>query len=189
MKIYILGGGTIGKFIIDIVESQDAFEVGGVFDDGYPLLRDIYGYKVIGKLNDVDIKDNRNLAIGIGEPKWRKKIFEEKSVNGFQFPPLIHKSVQLSNYCSVEEAAIIGPNSSVLGGSIVGRATCILSHVNINQDVVINQYCLVGAGVVVGNNAFLGEGCHIGLANHIKLNQSVEPWSYFNLFESPDIHA
>ena len=189
MKIYILGAGTLGKFIIDIVESQDSLEIGGVFDDGYPELKNVYGYRIVGKLNDVDSNAVTNLAIGIGEPKWRKKIFEENAAKGFQFPALIHKSVFLSKYCSVEEAVIIGPNSSVLGGSVVGRATCILSHVNINQDVVINPYCLIGAGVVVGNNAVLGEGCHIGLANHIKLKQAVEPWSYYNLFETPGLHA
>ena len=189
MKIFILGAGTLGKFVIDIIESLDAFEVGGIFDDGYPALRNVYGYKVIGRFNEVDVNFNANLAIGIGQPKSRKKIFEEKSAQGFQFPPLIHKNVALSKYCSVEEAVIIGPNSSVLSGSIIRRATCILSNVNINQDVVINPYCLVGASVVVGNKAILGEGCHIGLANHVKLNQTVEPWTYFNLFEGHNLHA
>lgn len=188
MKIFILGAGTLGKFILDIIESQDGLELGGVFDDGYPELSNIYGYRIVGKLNDLDINAATNLAIGIGEPKWRKRIFEEKTRQGFHFPALIHRNVSLSKYCSVEDAAIIGPNSSVLGGSVVGRAACLLSHVNINQDVVINPYCLIGAGVIVGNNAILGEGCHIGLANHVKPKQIVEPWSYYNLFET-DLHA
>src|ERR1035437_6865268 len=189
MKIYILGAGTLGKFIIDIIESQDGLEIGGVFDDGYPESKNVCGYRIVGKLNDVDSNAVTNLAIGIGDPKWRKKIFEERTVQGFQFPALIHKDVSLSKYCTIENAAIIGPNSSVLGGSIVGRATCILSHVNINQDVIINPYCLIGAGVVVGNRAILGEGCHIALANHINLNETVEPWSYYNSFEKPGLHA
>ena len=188
MKVYILGAGTLGKFIVDIIESRNDFEVGGFFDDGYPELKYIYDYPIIGKLNDVDINLVESLAIGIGDPKWRKKIFEEKTAQGFQFPALIHKSVFLSNHCSVEEATIVGPNSSILSGSIVGRASCLLSHVNINQDVVVNPFCLVGAGVVVGNNAILGEGCHIGLANVIKLKQNVEPWSYFNVFEKSGTH-
>lgn len=180
MEINILGAGTLGRFIIDVVESNSQFKISGFFDDGYPGVRNICGYEIVGKVTDIDVHRVKNLIIGIGEPKYRKLIFEEKSTQGYKFPKLIHKSVILSKYCTIEEGVIIGPNSSVLSGSIIKKGTCILSHVNINQDVVIDPYCLIGAGVVIGNNAKIGEGCHIGLSNHIKLNQVLEPWIYYN---------
>ncbi len=189
MKIYVLGAGTLCKFIIDIVESRVDCMIDGIFDDNYPHLNNVYDYKVVGHLNDVDVNANNNLAIGIGDPKSRKKVFEEKAAQGFQFPALIHNTVNLSKYCKIEDAVLIGPNSSVLAGSFVGRASCILSHVNINHDVIIKSYCLVGAGVVIGNNAILGEGSHIGLANHIKSRQKVMQWSYYNINNTSSPYA
>jgi acetyltransferase-like isoleucine patch superfamily enzyme len=176
MKIYIIGAGTLCKFIIDIAESRGDIEIGGIFDDNFPALKNIYTYSVIGKLSDININFVTNLAIGIGDTRWRKRIFEERSAQGFVFPTLIHGNVVLSKHCFVDRGVIIGPNSSVLSGSNIGRAACILSHVNVNQDVTIGPYSLIGAGVVIGNNAVLGEGSHIGMSSHVKLNQRVESW-------------
>ncbi len=180
MKIKIIGAGTLGRFIIDIVEAGDQFKIAGFFDDGYPEVKSICGYKIIGKSTDIDHHRITNLIIGIGDPKFRKIIFEEKLARGYKFPALIHQSAVLSKYCTIEDGVIIGPNSSVLSGSIIKQGTCILSHVNINQDVVIDPYCLIGAGAVIGNNARIGEGCHIGLSSHIKLNQVINPWTSYN---------
>jgi len=180
MEIYIIGAGTLGRFIIDIVESTNQFRISGFFDDGYPEVKEICGYEIVGKINDMDIHRAKNLIIGIGEPQYRKRIYEEKSAQGYKFPTLIHKSAVLSKYCTIEDGVIVGPNSSILNGSIIRKGSCILSHVNINQDVVIEPYCLIGAGVVIGNNARIGEGCHVGLSNHIKLNQALEPWTCYN---------
>ncbi|MBL7996099.1 hypothetical protein JNM05_12070 [bacterium] len=183
MNVYVLGGGSLARLIVDIIESLEEFNIAGFFDDGYPDSKDVLGYSILGKLADIDVKETTNLVIGIGDPKHRKLIFEEKSAQGFQFPTMIHKSVIRSKYCSIENGVIIGPNSSVLSGSIVKKGSCVLSHVNINQDAVINPFCLIGAGSVIGNNAVLGEGCHIGLASHIKLKQIIDPWTYYNVHE------
>jgi acetyltransferase-like isoleucine patch superfamily enzyme len=177
MKIYILGTGTLGRLIAEIIESIDNIEVGGFFDDGYPSVKKVFTYDVLGKFADADNKIHSFLAIGIGEPKYRKSIYEEKAKSGFSFPSIIHSSCVISKYCSIEDGVIIGSNSSVLNGSLIKKGSCLLSHVNVNQDVVIEPYCLVAAGVVIGNNALLGEGCHIGLGNIVKLNQEIKPWT------------
>ena len=180
MEIYVIGAGTLGRLVVDIVESHNQFRIAGFFDDGYPELKSVYGYKVVGKIDNMETRRVRNLAIGLGEPKLRKLFFENRSALGYKIPKLVHHSAVLSKHCLIEDGVIIGPNSSVLSGSTIKKGSCILSHVNINQDVTVGPYCLVGAGAVVGNNARIGEGCHIGLAAHIELNQVVEPWSYIN---------
>lgn len=180
MEIFIIGAGTLGKFIIDIVESDKQYKISGFFDDGYPDTSSVDGYEIIGKISDIQKNRVNNLVIGIGEPKYRKKIIEEKSVLGYNFASVVHESVFVSKRCSIEDGVIIGPNSSVLAGSTIKRGACILSHVNINQNVTVCPYCLIGAGAIIGNNVQLGEGCHIGLASHIKLNQIIEPWTYYS---------
>lgn len=172
-SLFIIGAGTLGKLIVEIIESTTEFEVGGFYDDNFPELKSVMNYPVLGKVADLSISDKLNLAIGIGEPKYRKSIFEDFSAKGHHFPALSHSSSVLSKYSLIEDGVLIGPNSSVLSGSRVQKGTCILSHVNINQDVQIESFCLIGAGVIIGNNAKLGEACHIGLGQRVYLNEEI----------------
>ena len=178
IKVFIIGAGTLGKLIVEIIESTKEFEVGGFYDDNFPELQAVLNHPVLGRIRDISNSGQLVLAIGIGEPKYRKSILEELSGNGHNFPILAHSSAVLSKYCEIGEGVLIGPNSSVLTGTLVQKGTCILSHVNINQDVKIEPYCLIGAGVIIGNNARLGEGCHIGLGQRVFLNEEVEAWSF-----------
>ena len=177
-KVYIIGAGTLGKFIVEIIESDAKFKVGGFYDDNFPEINSVFEYPVIGKTNEIN-SNHKLLAIAVGEPKYRKIIFEKGKTENHIFPALVHASVLYSKRCKIDEGVIIGPNSSVLTGSHVKTAACILSHVNINQDVIIEPFCLIAAGVIIGNNSILGEGCHIGMGSYIKLNQTVEPWYNF----------
>lgn len=178
--ILILGSGTLGKLVVDILDSSNIYDVGGFYSDDYALTNSVLGYPVLGRLSDVNNIKTTKLAIGIGEPKFRKQLHEKLSTQGHVFPPIIHNNVVVSKYCDIAPGVIIGPNSSVLNGSRIGAAACLLSHVNINQDVVVEPYCLIAAGVVVGNSATLCEGCHIGLGSYIKLRQTVPPWTSYN---------
>ena len=85
LKIYILGSGSLGRLIVDIIESGKAYSVGGFFDDNYPDIRKVLNYPIIGKISDINVKSNPNLAIGIGEPKYRKEMFEKIIPRGYKF--------------------------------------------------------------------------------------------------------
>jgi acetyltransferase-like isoleucine patch superfamily enzyme len=172
-KIHIIGSGTLAKLIVEIIESTNHYVVGGFFSDDFPESLSVLGYPVIGKFVDTCKFKSLCLAIGVGEPKFRKEIFERESKIGHNFPPIIHSSVVKSRFSTIEQGVIIGPNSSILTGSVVKHGCCILSHVNINQDVQIEPFCLIGAGVIIGNNAKLGEACHIGLGQRVSLNEVV----------------
>jgi len=178
-KINIIGSGTLAKLIVDILDSSEEYQVGGFYSDDFPSLKEVLGYPVLGKIDEISTDKSQYLAIGIGEPKYRKMFYEKYSSLGINLPSIIHKSVFISRFCIVEPGVLIGPNSSVLNGSRICKASCLLSHVNINQDVVLNPYCLIAAGVVVGNNAVLGEGCHIGLGSYVKLKQTIPPWTNY----------
>jgi acetyltransferase EpsM len=83
----------------------------------------------------------------------------------------------VSEYSQIGKGVIIGPFTSVLNGSRIGQGCCILSHSNINQDVIMEDFCLVGAGTLIGNGVHIGEGCHLGLGSKIHLNRKLEAWT------------
>jgi len=182
MQVYIIGGGTLSRFVIDILESVE-IEIGGLYDDRYPDLKNVLGYSVLGKIEDVFL-DHKKLVIGIGEPEKRKSLFEKFSSRGHCFPVILHKTSFVSNHAKIEEGSIIGPACNILAESKVGKGACLLANVNINQNTLVGDYSLLGAGVNVGNNAVLNEGCHVGMSCVIPPDATVNAWEYRSQIET-----
>ncbi|MFH1004446.1 MAG: hypothetical protein V1781_02975 [Bacteroidota bacterium] len=177
--IYIIGGGTLCNFIIDIINEIPKYQIAGIFDDNFPQLNEVAGIKVIGRFNDIDLNPSRNLVIGIGEPKFRKTFYKEKKKKGFIFPSVIHPQTVISANSKIHDGVIIGPYTTVLSNTEIGAGTCVLSHVNINHNISIAQFVLIGASVSIGNGAKIGEGAHISMGKIIAPQKEINPWEYF----------
>lgn len=176
MQVYIIGAGTLAKFVIDILESV-AIEIGGLYDDSYPVLKNVLCYPVLGKIRDV-LPDHKKLVIAIGEPKERKRLIGMFDVRGCSFPSIFHKTSFVSRHAKVKQGSIIGPACNILAESKVGKGVCMLASVNVNQNTEVGDYSLLGAGVNIGNNAVLNEGCHLGMSCVIPPNSVVKAWEY-----------
>ncbi|MBA3013761.1 MAG: hypothetical protein KKD63_04025 [Proteobacteria bacterium] len=175
MKIGIIGAGTLAAFIVDIIRRLPGFDVLGQFDERYPEITLSNGVPVLGKVEDV--KPGTPIALGIGSPAARKVIYERKRLGGFVFPSIIDPSCVISGSASIGDGVIIGPFSTVLAGSVVHNGACLLSHVNVNQNVSIGAFSLIGAGALIGNGAFIGTGAHVGLGGRVALGGRVEDWA------------
>ena len=180
MDIHIIGGGILAELIIEIIESNPDMKVAGIYDDGYPNRKNVLGYNIIGKIDHIQSKSQLHLAIGIGEPKFRMQFLADSRFKDSYFPSLIHKTALISKYSKIGKGVIVGPFTSILNNSRIGKGCCILSHVNINQSVVLENFCLVGAGVIIGNGVHIGEGCHLGMGSKISLNYRLKAWSSYD---------
>lgn len=176
MNVFVLGGGTLGRFAADIIAAAGEMTMAGFFDDRYPSINSIDGHPVIGAFKDVP--RDAHLVIGVGEPKDRKRLFEEYRALGGMFPPIVHPTAVISARASIGDGVIVGPLSTVLGGSRVEDGCCLLSAVNINHDTTVHRWSLIGAGVSVGNGAVLGEGCHIGMRAVVRPAAVIDAWTY-----------
>ena len=175
MRIAILGAGTLAAFIMDIASRSARFEVVGQYDDRSPELTHSNGAPVLGRMDDV--APGTALALGVGAPRARQDLFGRFAAQGCPFPALVDPSCVVSVSARLADGVILGPLSSVLGGSEVLEAACLLSHVNVNQDVRIGAFALVGAGAIIGNGAQVGTGAHIGLGARIPRLGAVEDWA------------
>jgi acetyltransferase-like isoleucine patch superfamily enzyme len=178
MTLYVLGGGTLGRFIVDIAADCDDLVIGGFFDDRYPAVTMIDGLPIVGRFADATPDLHRHLAIGIGEPTVRRSLFRAFHAAGFELPSVVHPSAVISRNAHIADGVIVGPQSTVLSGSQIGTGCCMLSQVNINHDTIVHPWCLIGASVAVGNGAILGEGCHIAMGRLIAPAATVPAWSY-----------
>lgn len=179
-KIHLVGGGTLSRFVIDIIERQSNFEILGIYDDFLDKGSVINGVSVKGKTSELNPKSNEGVVVAIGSPEARKKIIEKYLTNGYFMPSIIAPSAIISNHAEIKEASIIGPLCTVLSGSVIGKGSCILSHVNINHDVSLSDFCLIGASCALANGVSLGEGVHLSIGQTIPLDTTIKAWEYIS---------
>lgn len=178
MNVFVLGGGTLGRFIADVAADRADIIVAGFFDDRFPSVDAIDGIPVVGRFADAQADRHHHLIIGVGEPKTRQQLFEQYQRAGFAFPSVVHPSAAISRHARIGDGVIIGPHCTVLSGSQIGTGGCLLSHVNINHDTIAHPWCLIGAGATIGNGVVLEEGCHIAMGAVITPAAVVAAWSY-----------
>ena len=175
-KVIIVGGGTLGRFVLEIVERINEMECVGFLDDSFDNVKRILGYPILGKVNQVDEFRDYHLTLGIGSPDYRQKTFGIWEQKGLKVATIIDPTALISKRSIVNEGAIIGPFTTVLVDSEVGKGVCILSYVNINQNVQIGSYSLIGAASILGNDVEIGIGCHIGLGSKLMKGESLNDW-------------
>ncbi len=177
-KIHLVGGGTLSRFVIDIVEQQSNLEILGIYDDSLDKGEVINGISVKGKTSELNPDRDEGVVVAIGSPEARKKIIEGYLAKGFLMPAIIAPTAIISSHAEIKDACIIGPLCTVLSGSVIGKGTCILSHVNINHDVSISDFFLIGASCALANGVSLGEGAHLSIGQTIPLETTIRAWEY-----------
>ena len=171
-EITLTGGGTLARFIIDIISRNNDYKIIGYFDDVSGVLGKHIKY--LGAINEAHHSPHKNTVIAIGNPIFRQKTYMSLKKRGFSFPNVIDKTALISNLATIQDSLILGPFSTVLADSKLGKGCCLMSYVNINQNTEIGDFCLIGAGTTFGNNVFLGEASHIGMSKTLPLGSSYE---------------
>lgn len=141
--IAIIGAGGFGrevKIIIDAINKiSSTYNFLGFYDDVMDNGAIINGYPVLGNISDVnDLQRPICVAIAIGDPIGKSKIFNSLANKLLEFPTLIHPSVLIS-----DDAVTIGNGTIICAGNII---TC---NIKIGNFVTLNLMCTVGHDTVV----------------------------------------
>ena len=111
-----------------------------------------------------------SLAIGIGNPKDRAKVFEELSTAfpDASWPVLIHPSVLIDRRsarigpASILCANVVGTVNIKIGNACLINLSCTLGHESeIGFGTVINPSVNISGGVQIGNRVLVGTGAQI----------------------------
>lgn len=147
-KIVLVGGGGHCKVIIDIIKSNNQYEILGI-TDVTGIGDKILDIPVIGDdstLHELYNKGVKNAFVCIGainNIKIRDKIFNKLKSIGFNIPKLIHKEATISNYSKVHDG------------------TCVMAGAVINPGTIIGENCIVNTGAVIEHDCFIGRNTHI----------------------------
>jgi sugar O-acyltransferase (sialic acid O-acetyltransferase NeuD family) len=137
-KIAIFGAGGFGREVAMLIEqinqNETIWEIIGFFDDGVTAGTEIYGYKVLGGIQEInDQTDKLNLVFAIGDPKVKKKVISKIANPNISYPTLVHPSV------------IMGTKDVKIGdGSIITAGNILTVNINIGAHVILNLSCTVG---------------------------------------------
>ncbi len=155
-EIVIVGAGDLGREIYYSIIQKNSFEkndqvIGFVDQNPEKANTELEGIKVYS-FDQVKnfIKQNIFFIIGIGNPKFSKKVYLE----------LIDLGVK--NWISVfHPTAYINQNSMIGKGVYIGANTTLAINVHVDDHSIINQNCSIGHDVIIGKHSIISPGCII----------------------------
>lgn len=171
-KIVLIGGGGHSKVILDIIKSNDEFEIIGITEKD-SFMKEVNGIPILGDDNILEELFNKGveyafICLGInGGINLRNKLYEKIKKIGFKIPTLIHKNAIVSPY------ARIGQGSCVMAGAIINSCARIGINSVINTNSIIEHDCVIGdntfisPGVVLAGNVTIKNNSFIGIGSKI----------------------
>ena len=166
-KIVLLGGGGHCHSVIDVIESENKYEIIGIVDKKELIGNDILGYKIIGSDDDLEtiFKTCKNAIITVGQIESntvRVKLFNKLKEIGFDLPIIISPLAYVSKHSFIEEGTIIMHHALVNANAKIGKNCIINTKALIEHDVTIEDNChistasVLNGAVIVKANTFFG---------------------------------
>lgn len=167
-EIIILGAGGTGMDVVSIINSINAHEktwkIIGFLDDNDQLIgKKIMGIPVIGKIENIDIYDNKYFISSIGHPTNRKvrKIIWEK-MSKYKFATIIHPSAVIYDNVSIGDGTVVNGNCVLASNVHIGENVIMGYGCNIAHETIIEPHVAMGAGVSLSSGVVVGRGSYIG---------------------------
>lgn len=165
MKLYIIGGGDVGKFVaynFDMFHST-GFEICGFLDDDSTKWGKIVcGYTILGGINLLDKeKEQVGVLISIANPQTKRKVADTIDFDKVLSPSLIAKNAWLSKEVVVGKGVIIYPGVSINYHSVI------------EDHVILNMNCAIGHNCKISKYTTLSPGASLGGYTHIEESVSM----------------
>ena len=166
-KIVLLGGGGHCHSVIDVIESENKYEIIGIVDKKELIGNDILGYKIIACDDDLEtiFRTCKNAIITIGQIESntiRLKLFNKLKEIGFTLPIIISPLAYVSKHSFIDEGTIIMHHALVNANAKIGKNCIINTKALIEHDVTIEDNChistasVLNGAVLVKANTFFG---------------------------------
>ena len=151
-KIVLLGGGGHCHSVIDVIESENKYEIIGIVDKKELIGNNILGYKIIGCDDDLEtiFKTCKNAIITIGQIESntvRVNLYIKLKEMGFNLP------------------VIVSPFAYVSKHSFIDEGTIIMHHALVNANVKIGKNCIINTKALIEHDVTIEDNCHISTAS------------------------
>jgi sugar O-acyltransferase (sialic acid O-acetyltransferase NeuD family) len=168
-KLILVGGGGHCKSCIDVIETENRFEISGIVDIKEKVGQKILNYEIIATDDDlISLSKNYNhflvTAGQINSPILRIKLYNLLFNLNVIIPTVISPLAYVSRYSTIGKGSIIMHHAIINAGAKIGYNTIINTKALIEHDAVIGNHCHISTGAIinggteVGDNIFFGSG-------------------------------
>ena len=168
-KLIIIGASGHGKVIADIAIAC-GYEIVGFLDDDVSK-RESYGYPVLGTLRDIEMYDDCNFIIAIGNNAIRRKISCKYPFLSYVI--LIHPSAVVSKSAKIGDGTVVMPQAVINAGAVIGRHCIVNTASVIEHDCRIENYTHISPGAVLCGTVSVGENTWVGAGSTVINNVSI----------------
>ncbi|OZV69974.1 NeuD/PglB/VioB family sugar acetyltransferase [Winogradskyella aurantia] len=178
-KVIIYGASGHSKMIIDIIHKTKAYEIVGFMDSYKADGKRIYGYDIIGDLDNlIDLiksYDIYGVIIGIGDNYTRKMAHEAISeiAPELNFVPIIHPSAIIADDVEVTQGTVVMAGAIINAGAKIGNFCIINTKASLGHDSEMSDYSSLASGATVGGNVSIGTCSAICLSASIINNVAI----------------
>jgi sugar O-acyltransferase (sialic acid O-acetyltransferase NeuD family) len=169
MNIVLIGGGTQVSYSIDIIEKQNLHSIIGIIDSNKQVGDDLYGYKVIGRQEEIITliaKFNiEGCVITIGDNWSRKKVFDQVNeiAPNLHWPNVLHPSILIAKNVELGKGILAMAGVIINSNAHLGDFTNYFTNCNVEHDCFIDDFASISAGVVLGGKVKVGKYSAIAL--------------------------
>ena len=165
-EIYIFGAGGLGKEMacqLEMlrIESKGYRFVGFLDDDESKWNSQVYGYKVLGRLEDI-LRPGAFVVLGVGNPQYRVFGMNRIKANGGILYTLVGPDVVRAKNATCGEGAVLEVGALLGPDSFIGRGVLINKRVMVTHDVAVGDYVVLSPYVFLSGASKVGTGTSIG---------------------------
>jgi sugar O-acyltransferase (sialic acid O-acetyltransferase NeuD family) len=179
-NIVIIGSSGHAKVIIDIVEKEGKYRIGGLLDRYRKVGEQTLGYPILGQEEDLPRLVNTHalggVLIAVGDNFIRSKL----AVRVKEICPELYFASAVHPRASIAKELVIGEGTVIMAGVAInpccsiGRFCILNTNSSLDHDSIMEDFsslaprvttggnCRIGGYAAVGIGAVLIQGVHIG---------------------------
>lgn len=182
MILGIYGAGGLGHEVLElarIINSRQRLWEDFIFIDDASNKR-AYSYENAVK----EFAGRLEVAVGVGEPAIREKLFYKLKNDGIATPTLIHPDVFIPDTTKIGEGVTIQYGCFVSCNVEIGDYVYIQPQVNIGHNDILKEGCILSGMANLAGGVLIGKYAYIGLSVAIKEGLKVGEYSIIGMYSA-----
>jgi sugar O-acyltransferase (sialic acid O-acetyltransferase NeuD family) len=163
-KILIIGASGHAKVIIDIVELEGKYAIGGILDKNAPKGITFCGYEILGRDDDSAQFEGRyaGAIIAVGD-NFMRSIVAAKVGRHLSFVSAIHPSATIARDAKIGPGTVIMAGARVNPGCAIGEHCILNTGSSLDHDSTLDDFASLAPGAITGGNCHIGEQSAISI--------------------------
>ena len=168
-KIVVIGSSGHARVVVDIVECEGRYQIGGLLDRFREPGETAFGYPILGREEDLPLLVERHgltgALVAIGDNFVRANVVARVH----ELCPALRLATAIHPHAVVARDVVIGAGTVVMAGvvihpgAVVGRGCLLNTKASLDHDSVMDDFASLAPGVTTGGNCRIGHGAAVGI--------------------------